>query len=92
MFLPEGAAVIEIFPYKYYKETYFTLSKHFNLTHMYIQSQTVSHQLLTYVSLENCMSDLSCRSFARIQNIELTFDEINAIISGLLAKEIQLIV
>jgi len=38
MFLKKGATIIEVFPYKYYRESYFQLAHQFGLTHRWIQN------------------------------------------------------
>jgi hypothetical protein len=80
MFLPPGAMVIEIFPYKYFKPSYFPLAERFQINHYWFQSKYKSSWILDYIGLETCMKDSFCRSFSRNQDVELSFDEINAII------------
>ena len=38
MFLKKGAHIIEVFPYKYYRESYFQLAHQFGIHHRWIQN------------------------------------------------------
>lgn len=71
-----GAALFEVYPYKYFKRSYFPLSNQFGIHHRYVQNRdptSYSAKLwLKDVSLESCMSTFKCRKFARKQDIEMT--------------------
>lgn len=90
IFLRPGALVIEIFPYKYFKPSYFPLYTALDLKHVWFQSTKVSSRYLQGVSLEACMKNKACRSYARHQDIYLEVKEVNLIRSALIQHSIRL--
>lgn len=42
LFLPPGATILEVFPYKYWKEGYAPLAREWKVQHEYIMSRPVS--------------------------------------------------
>lgn len=84
IFLRPDTLVVEIFPYKYFKPSYFPLYSALDLKHLWFQSARVSSRYLQGMSLEACMKNKACRSFARHQDIYLESKEVNLIRSALL--------
>lgn len=89
MFLPPKSLIIEIFPYKYFKQSYFPLAQAYGHSHLWFQSKYVTSRLLSYVSLEVCMKDQTCRSYARNQDVRLSWTEVNAIVNTLWVTYVQ---
>ena len=80
--LPPETKVIEIFPYKYFKPSYFPLYLTLDLHHRYFQSQYRNQHVVSYIGdipQDTCFADKVCRSFARNQDIYLLPAEINLI-------------
>ena len=74
IFMKPGSVLLEVFPYKYYKESYFAVAYQFAVHHLWtqnIQPTSLSAQVLRGVSQGTCMADVQCRSFARSMNVEL---------------------
>lgn len=42
LFLPPGAVILEVFPYKYWKEGYAPLAKEWSVRHEHVMSHSVS--------------------------------------------------
>ena len=94
LFLPPDSSIIEIFPYKYFKPSYFTLSAQFGLFHYWFQVQPTTAKdkgILQYVRLSTCMQDQRCRSYARNQNIYLEEEDRQQIIHLLLRIQYGLV-
>ena len=54
------STLFEVFPFRYYKETYFHLSKQFQIQHKWLQNQNptfISRQILRTVTQESCMQN-----------------------------------
>ncbi len=84
MFLPPRAHLIEVFPYKYYKSTYVPLAAQFSLQYHALVSLVASSMRsglwLDRVSVEQCMGDLKCRSYARQQTVVMTEKHIEEVV------------
>jgi len=105
MFLKEGAYIIEVFPYKYYRESYFQLAHQFGVHHRWIQnlepvSSSTSRKywtsrysmdvhLLRSISQEACMADITCRSFARSRDIDMPDSHIHLVLQTMREIEFQ---
>lgn len=95
--MPPKSLLIEIFPYKYFKSSYFHLARSFGIEHRWFQAATPTSQLMSgallgmekegVISLEACMKDQVCRSYARSLDIELTEKDLNAIANVILSFE-----
>jgi hypothetical protein len=75
IFMKRGAVLIEVFPYKYYKESYVKLSSSYGIHHRWIQNiqpTSLSRQGLRFISQKNCMNQRRCRSHARGDSIQVT--------------------
>lgn len=75
LFLPQPAVLFEIFPYKYYKRAYGVLAKEYGIIHVGVMSPPVSitHEyVLSFLSTDFCMKYITCRSFARDDDVILT--------------------
>ncbi|CAM9698936.1 unnamed protein product [Scytosiphon promiscuus] len=74
LFLPPGATVLEVFPYKYWKEGYAPLAKEWGVRHEHIMSRPVSWEkrlALFFVPLERCMKSIHCRKWSRGADVRL---------------------
>ncbi|CAM9729084.1 unnamed protein product [Ascophyllum nodosum] len=68
LFLPPGATILEVFPYKYWKDGYAPLAQEWGVRHEYIMSRPVSWVKrlgLFFVPLDRCMKSISCRKWSR---------------------------
>lgn len=86
--LPPRATVIEIFPYRYFKPSYFPLYSPLQLQHHWFQSTfrtSAAGFFLDGITQQVCMGDKACRSFARNQDIQLSIDEWNLVLHILLS-------
>lgn len=84
---------MEIFPYKYYKESYFPLSQQFNVQHRWTQNNrptSWSRMILNLISQERCMESLRCRSYARADNVALNENQEAAILKTIEEIEVSL--
>ena len=76
MFMKKGSVLFEVYPYKYYKRSYFPLTAQFDVHHVFVQNvdpTSLSAQMwLQNVPLEECMKTFQCRKFARKQDIDMT--------------------
>ncbi len=79
LFMRPSSSVFEVFPYKYFKPSYFPLVEKIQLRHQWFQSMIPTSNYLTYITTEACMVDQACRSFARTNDIILTEDNLNTI-------------
>jgi len=74
--MKKGAVLFEVYPYKYFKKSYFPLSSQFGVHHRFVQNEdatSLSAQLWLHdMPLHNCMNSFKCRKFARKQDIVLT--------------------
>jgi hypothetical protein len=73
------SSVFEVFPYKYFKPSYFPLVDVIGLRHQWFQSMRATSSYLSQISTEACMADQACRSFARTHDIILSEDNLNTI-------------
>ncbi|CAM9852062.1 unnamed protein product, partial [Phaeothamnion confervicola] len=74
LFLPPGAALFEIFPYKYWKEGYKPLALEWGASYEYIMSRSVTGyrgMVLFFVPQEVCMRSIHCRKFSRADDVRL---------------------
>ncbi|CAM9688051.1 unnamed protein product [Ectocarpus sp. 4 AP-2014] len=74
LFLPPGATILEVFPYKYWKEGYAPLAKEWGVRHEHIMSRPVSWEkrlALFFVPLERCMKSIHCRKWSRSADVRL---------------------
>ena len=75
MFMKKGSVLFEVYPYKYYKRSYFPLTNQFDVHHVFVQNvdpTSLSAQVwLHNVPLEECMKTFQCRKFARKQDIDM---------------------
>lgn len=87
--------VFEVFPHKYFKPTYFSLSKAMSVHHAWQYgsadsvyqepdllkslSTTSARWVLPLISLKQCMQNIKCRSLARQQDLKLRREDIDAI-------------
>lgn len=72
LFMKPGSVIFEVFPYKYFKNTYASISQQYGIHHFYSQSKkpySKSRLVLSYISQEFCMSSIKCRSFSRGDDI-----------------------
>jgi hypothetical protein len=75
IFMKRGAVLIEVFPYKYFKESYLKLSASYGIHHRWLQNSqptSLSRQGLRFISQKNCMNQRRCRSHARGDSIQVT--------------------
>lgn len=78
--LPPQTTVIEVFPYRYFKPSYFPLYPKLGIQHYYFQSQYRTPEAAGYldqIPQLRCLQDKPCRSYARNQDIWLSPEEIN---------------
>jgi hypothetical protein len=90
MFMKPGSILLEVFPYKYYKESYFAVSYQFAVHHLWtqnIQPTSPSAQVLRGVTQGQCMASVGCRSFARSMNVELPDSHMEYILDAM--KKVQ---
>ncbi|CAM9832843.1 unnamed protein product [Ectocarpus sp. 12 AP-2014] len=74
LFLPPGSTILEVFPYKYWKEGYAPLAKEWGVRHEHIMSRPVSWEkrlALFFVPLERCMKSIHCRKWSRTADVRL---------------------
>ncbi len=103
MFLPPSSTVLEIFPYQYFKPSYFQYATALSINHYWFQVQPPpstegtrrrkkawAEWLLTKVTLQHCMEDQRCRSYARKQDITLSEADIDQILALLLRSHYDL--
>lgn len=87
MLVRRQSAVIEIFPYRYYKPTYVTLAAVLQLRHLSVMNEeptSWSKQILRVIpSVETCMKYLRCRGFARSDDVHITHADIVRIVNFL---------
>eukprot|EP01031_Cornospumella_fuschlensis_P035905 gene35905-43552_t len=79
LFLPPTTHIVEYFPFMYLRFTYALLARSLHLQYTYAQAQKeqVLSQVaarLASVSLEDCMDEIKCRSFAREQDALMSKD------------------
>lgn len=83
--MKKGAVMIEVFPYNYYRETYFSLCNRFGIHHFWVQneqadtSSTIGSTLLPMISTKRCMDDLKCRSFARGMDVSMSHNHLKVV-------------
>lgn len=83
------AALIEVFPYKYFKYSYIWLSKPFGIHHHWLLNQHPSpgsNNNLRNTPLKECMGNLKCRSYARTKNVTMPMDHINAVVDVMIQQ------
>jgi hypothetical protein len=75
LFMPQGSAIFEIFPYKYWKEGYRPFANEYGLFHGWSQNNRATTMLrnflLSFISQEMCMMWGKCREFARHDDVAL---------------------
>ena len=74
MFMKPGAVLLEVFPYKYWKNSYIDLCGQFGIHHRWIQNQSptsMSRHVLRIVPQSVCMQFNRCRSHARADNVAM---------------------
>ena len=86
--MPQGSAVFEIFPYKYWKDGYRPLANEYGLFHGWSQNHRATspprNLLLSFISQTACMQWARCREFARRDDVNLDEATVKAI--ALLAR------
>jgi len=91
IYMKPGAVLIEVFPYKYWKNSYIALSRQFQIHHRWIQNQeptSASRFALRFVSQSTCMSFNRCRSHARGDSVAMPEDHLQLVIQT--AIQVQL--
>jgi hypothetical protein len=84
IFMKRGAVLIEVFPYKYFKESYLKLSASYGIHHRWIQNiqpTSLTRQGLRFISQKNCMNQRRCRSHARGDSIQVTTPDLYYILN-----------
>jgi len=83
LFMKPGASLLEIFPYKYHKESYHNLSKSFDVKYHYLQNKRVTsynRANLYLVSQKRCMDSYKCRRYARGDHVHVTQSDVTEIV------------
>jgi hypothetical protein len=84
IFMPQGSAVYEIFPYKYWKDGYRPFANEYGLYHGWSQnhgSNTWSRNLaLSFISQNACMQWAECREYARRDDVTVDDYALNSIV------------
>ena len=91
MFLRPGAALVEIFPFKYWKNSYVDLAAKFGVVHAWAQNQaptSMSRFILHLVPQAWCMSSNRCRTLARGDDVLMPPDHLQLVIKT--AKSVEL--
>jgi len=89
MFLRPGATLVEIFPFKYWKNSYVDLAAKFGVVHAWAQNQaptSMSRFILHLVPQSWCMSSNRCRTLARGDDVLMPPDHLQLVVK--LAKSI----
>ena len=84
MFMPENSAMIEVFPYKYFKQSYEPLATAFGVAHHWIQNNrptSASRSWLSLIPQRWCMGINRCRSLARGDNVAMPDSHIEFVIN-----------
>lgn len=84
MFMRPDAVLIEIFPYKYWKNSYVDLSAQFGLHHRWTQNRvptSLSRQILRLIPQNTCMASNRCRSMARGDSIAMPQDHVDLVLN-----------
>ena len=74
MFMKPGATLLEVFPFRYWKDSYVALCAQFGIRHRWIQNQSPtswSRNFLWLMPQSVCMQFNRCRSHARADNIAM---------------------
>ena len=90
LFLPKGAVLIEIFPYKYFKESYGALCDQLGIHHRFAQNRwpsSMSRLPLYLVPMSICMKIRRCRSYARGDSVAMPKDHISIVVGNLVLVE-----
>lgn len=85
-----GAAIFEVFPYKYFKPSYMKLAATYGLHHRWTQNTeptSWNRVSLSLISQESCMKSRRCRSYARGDTVSMNQDHIMAVVE--FAREIE---
>jgi hypothetical protein len=73
LFLPRPSLLFEVYPYRYFKPAYAPLSAEYGILHGRVMSPPQSWWnavLLKGIPTSTCMLTLTCREFARSDNVE----------------------
>lgn len=73
LFLPRPSLLFEVYPYRYFKPAYGPLSTEYGILHGRVMSPPQSFWnafLLKGITTATCMTTLTCREFARSDNVE----------------------
>lgn len=75
LFMPQGSAIFEIFPHKYWKEGYRPFANEYGLFYGWSQNHRATslyrNFVLSFISQEKCMHWGKCREFARHDDVVL---------------------
>lgn len=92
MFMKPGATLLEVFPFRYWKDSYVALSAQFGIRHRWIQNQSPtswSRRFLWLVPQSVCMQFNRCRSHARADNIAMPPSHIQFVLQTIRETERQ---
>jgi len=90
LFMKKGSLIMEVFPFRYWKEGYKPLAEEYGVHHRWMQSQgpvSPSHYLLYLFSQKQCMRSHWCRDFSRNEDIIMTPSMLKSFLG--LAKDIE---
>ncbi len=90
LFLKRGAVLVEIFPYKYFKQSYQKLSGAYGVHHRWRQNTaptSLSRLSLMAVSQEQCMRVRRCRSHARGDSVAVTGADVEFVLN--ITREVE---
>ena len=83
MFMRRGSAIVEVFPYKYFKRSYEPLAAAFGVAHHWTQNPrptSGSREWLRLVPQSWCMGINRCRSLARGDNVAMPNNHIDFVV------------
>jgi hypothetical protein len=86
-----GALLFEVFPYKYFKNSYLNLAATYGVRYKWVQDTrptSLSRALLYLVPQDLCMKFNRCRSHARGDSVVMTHDHLAAVVAAI--REIEL--
>ena len=87
-----NATLFEIFPFRYFKKTYFHLTHQYGIQHEWVQNEyptLLSRQILRTLTQKQCMKNRSCRSFARGDDVSVNNRHIQQIVRAMMHIEHQ---